>query len=123
MIPRIGTILLGLWLIVAPGVFGLLDPARSNDYIVGPLIVSFATVALWEATRGLRWVNFLLGVWLLLAPFVLGYPFPIPVANDILVGLAVLVLATRGGKITQRFGGGWSAIFRKEEALSGNEQR
>jgi len=118
LIFRMGSILSGLWLTAAPAVFDYVGPARVNDTIVGPLIVTFGVIALWEVMRGLRWLNMALAVWLMAAPWVLDYQFPLPVGNDILVGLLVLVFSASGGKRTQRFGGGWSSLWRKRELFS-----
>ena len=69
MWPRIVNIALGLWLMVAPSVLDYGDPAAANDRIVGPIAAALAVIAVWEATRPLRWVNVVLGLWLVIAPF------------------------------------------------------
>ncbi len=45
--------------------------------------------------RSASWVNFILGLWLIVAPFALGYSPQMgsKVANDVIVGIVVLVLA------------------------------
>ena len=65
----------GLWLMTAPDLLGYGEPARMNDYIVGPLVVSFAVIAVAETTRSLRWGNVALGMWLVLAPLFLRYEY------------------------------------------------
>ncbi|MGH7966442.1 MAG: SPW repeat domain-containing protein, partial [Candidatus Binatia bacterium] len=47
---QLTNILLGVWLMVAPAVFGYVGTASTNDRIVGPLVASFAMIALSEAT-------------------------------------------------------------------------
>jgi hypothetical protein len=110
--------LLGVWLMAAPSVLGYPDPARLHDRIVGPLVASVAFVAACEVTRGLRRVNLLAGAWLLAAPLVLGYG-PVGTLHSVGVGLATIALACLGGHITQRFGGGWTALFRRGAPLAG----
>ena len=110
IIARLLNIALGVWLMVAPAVLGYTTPASINDRIVGPLVITIATVALWEVTRALRWVNLLLGIWLLVAPWLLVYPLR-PLVNSLIVGLIIGALALVHGKITGRYGGGWSSLF------------
>lgn len=94
----------------APGLLGYADPARTNDQIVGPLATSFAFIAIWEVTRSLRRVNVGLGLWLLAAPWVLGYAVT-PALNSTVIGLLLIGFARVQGKIRQRIGGGWAALW------------
>lgn len=112
MWPQIINTLLGIWLMAAPAVLGVSDTAETNDRIIGPLIASFAMVAIWQVTRPLRWVNVPLGAWLILAPWVLGYGTT-STLNSTLVGVAVIALSLVRGKLTHQYGGGWRAIFRR----------
>ncbi len=105
------TVALGISLMAAPSVLGYDNPAGANDHIVGPLI---ASIAVSEATRPLRWLNVLLGFWLLVAPLVLGYG-PAVTWHSLAIGAAVVVLAAIPVQITQRVGGGWSALWRSEQ--------
>lgn len=109
---------LGIWLMGAPAILSYAEPARTNDHIVGPLVATFATIAVWEVTRPLRWVNLLLGVWLLIAPLALGYGPGASTLNSLAVGAIVAVLAAFPGKIAQRFGGGWSSLWRSGASQS-----
>jgi hypothetical protein len=102
--------LVGVWLMAAPSILGYADPARTNDRIVGPLVVSFAFVAIWEVTRGLRWVNLAFGVWLVVVPWLLGYD-RVAAMNSVIGGVVVAFHATRGGAVSTRFGGGWSSLL------------
>jgi hypothetical protein len=103
--------LLGLWLMAAPAVLAYGEAGRINDRIVGPLIATFAWIAVTEVTRGCRWVNVLLGAWLIVAPVVLGYHDKGPVWNSVCVGIAVVVLSFVRGHIKASYGGGWRALF------------
>ena len=75
---------------IAPDLFGYSKTAADNDHIVGPVIAMFAIIALWEATRNLRWALIPLGGWLLLAPWILGYDSSLAIVNDMLVGALVI---------------------------------
>ncbi|ALA58997.1 SPW repeat domain-containing protein [Nitrospira moscoviensis] len=118
-------ILLGLWLTASPGVMQYEGPERTNNHIVGPLVVSAAIIALAEATRAMRWVNVTLGAWLIVAPALLGYdPLHIGVRSS-LVGAAILALSLIEGPRRARMGGGWPRLWRTppEEAEDGREWR
>ena len=90
---------LGLWLATAGFV---LSHATGNavveDVITGLLV---ALGALWAArayrpgiSRAASWLVALTGLWIVIAPFALGYSRPtLPVANDVVVGLAICALA------------------------------
>jgi hypothetical protein len=112
--------LLGVWLMAAPAVLGYGDPARTNDRIVGPLSASFAFIAIWEVTRGLRWAGLPLGAWLLVAPWVLGNYASTPTLNSMVVGLLLIALSLVRGNIGQSFGGGWSALLPGREPRAGD---
>lgn len=90
---------LGLYLILAPIMFGYasLKAALYEDMLFGMLI---AGVALWralgaetESMARMSWIVAAAGFWMMLGPFELGYGTThVPVDNDVLVGLAVLIL-------------------------------
>lgn len=109
------TAALGFWVIAAPGVFGYGDPAQTNDHIVGPLVATFAVIAWWQVTRGMRWVNVLLGVWLIAAPWVLGYDAAPAQINSVIAGAAIAALSLVRGKRDKPFGGGWGALIRSNK--------
>lgn len=113
---------LGLWLMAAPAVLGYGAPAETNDYIVGPVIATFAVVAWWEATRAVRLWNVPLGVWLLVAPWILGYGTIQATLNSLAVGLLVSGLAWVQGTVEGRYGGGWAALW-KTDTLHEREAR
>jgi hypothetical protein len=107
---RIISVILGIWLMAAPTVLDYTGPARDNDHIVGPLVVSFAIIAHWEVTRPLRWIQLVLGFWLLVTPWVLGYEL-VATLNSSVVGLLLMALSTVSGKTQQRVGG-WSSLWK-----------
>jgi hypothetical protein len=97
----------------SPSLLDYGDPARTSDHIAGPLIATFACVAVWEATRGVRWVNVLLGLWLLAAPWLLGYEQS-ALINSLACGALVVGLSLVHGTARHRLGGGWSALWRAQ---------
>lgn len=103
--------LTGTWLMASPAVLEYADPARANDRIIGPVVASMATIAIWELTRPLRWVNVVLGAWLLIAPWLLGHPAA-PRWNSLAAGMVILACSLVKGSRTHQFGGGWSSLWK-----------
>lgn len=113
--PQIVSMCIGLWLMAAPAVLGYGRPLATSDHIAGPLIATFACIAIWECTRSLRWVNLALGAWVVLAPWALSGP-PWGLLNGVVSGTATAFLASRGGEIRHRFGGGWEVLWPRASA-------
>jgi hypothetical protein len=112
--------LLGIWLMAAPAILGYVGAARTNAHIVGPLAVSCAVIALWEVTRPMRWGNFVLGLWLLVASWMFTDAWA-AFLNSSLIGLLLMAFAlVRGTVEPQRFGGGWSALWRATQRSWGH---
>lgn len=94
-------LVLGLWLIIAPFslAYAAVTAAVYEDVILGIVV---ASLALWRAlareTPEMAYVSWTVavgGLWVLIAPFALGYNATTAAAyNDVIVGLAVLILAT-----------------------------
>ncbi len=114
MAPQLVNVVLGIWLTAASGVLGYGPPGAHSDHIVGPLVASFACIALWEATRAVRWTNVPLGFWLMTAPWLIEYP-PTGAINSVATGIAIAGLSCFGGRIRQQFGGGWAALWRRSK--------
>lgn len=104
--------IIGIWLMAAPAVFGYGDSAQINDRIIGPVVATFAVVSWWEATRPVRLWNLPLSFWLLVAPWLLGYDATVAIVNDMVAGVLITALALVKGNVENRFGGGWSALWR-----------
>src|SRR5688572_5526958 len=79
-------ILLGLWLMFSPGLLQFEKAASDNNYIVGPLVLTFAIIALWELNRSARFFNIAIGVWLVISPFIIGFQSPTTTWITILSG-------------------------------------
>lgn len=103
--------LIGIWLMASPAMFGYNDSGADSNYIIGPVIATFAMVACWEVTRGLRKCNIPLALWLLAAPWVLGYESLLPMLNDMVCGVIIFSLSMIKGKIKGSYGGGWKALW------------
>lgn len=110
MVTQLIVALFGLWLMSAPDLLVYGGSARLNDYIVGPLVVSFAVVAMAETTRSLRWVNVALGMWLFLAPLFLRYDLTVAI-HSVLLGILIAGLSVVRAPIRERVGGGWAVLW------------
>ena len=89
-------IVAGIWLIVSPFVLVYAHgTARSNDIVLGAVIVVSAFIRALAPEGGtiwLSWLNALWGIWLIIASFVLGYAGPAR-TNEIVLGIIVLILS------------------------------
>lgn len=109
---RYVTVILGLWLMVAPGIFNFEKSIANNGHIIGPLMITFATIAIFECTRNVRYATLPLGAWLLFAPWVLDYDNNTAFASDYITGWLAMALSLVKLKRENHFGGGWSALWK-----------
>ena len=108
---RLLTAVIGVTLMASPGPLGFSQPGRISMQVAGPLIVTCGIVAIWEITRGVRWVAVPIGGWLLLAPLVIAYP-PVGIAISLGAGVGAIGLAFVRGKLKHSYGGGWRSLLR-----------
>jgi hypothetical protein len=113
MLPQIINVALGLWLMAAPAVLRYGRPLSDSDHIAGPLAATFACIAIWEAVRGVRWINLPIGIWVAAAPWILGAPAAAQISGT-LTGIAIAGLSCLGAEIEQSFAGGWAALWRTQ---------
>ena len=107
-------ILLGLWLMISPALLPLEKAASDNNYIVGPLVLTFAIIALWEVNRSVRFFNMLLGIWLVVSPFVVGFQSSLAIWATVLSGALIAGFSFVKGSIKRNYGGGWRSLFEKD---------
>jgi hypothetical protein len=108
----IANILIGLGVMVAPALFNFNEIAANNNHIVGPLVLTFAIVALWEINRNVRFFNIVTGAWLILSPFIIGFT-SVARTVDIVCGIAIIFLSLIKATVKTRYGGGWRSLFQK----------
>ena len=101
---------LGIWLMAAPDLLGLGDPAADVLHVLGPIAAAVGFIAATEVTRGLRWVNVVTGLALVITPVLLGYG-ALALAVSAVTGLALIGLAFMGGRTHTTFGGGWRSLI------------
>lgn len=100
----------GMWLMAAPAVFNSRGGAADSDHLLGALVVVVAMLAMAEVTRALRFVNILLAVLIIAAPWVLGGAPPAAGVNDVVAGVAIIVLSIPLGSIRNRYGA-WTPLI------------
>lgn len=102
---------LGIWLMASPGIFNSSGPAAGSDSILGALVVTVAAVSLSDVGRAARLVNVAFGLWFVAAPWVLAGATPAGRWNDVVAGLALLLLSLRRGPVRERYGS-WQRLIR-----------
>lgn len=111
MLIGIVNIVLGLWLMVSPAVFGMNRITSNINHIVGPLVITFSIISLWEINRNAIKVNILLGLWLLIALFLFDYTKTIAFFSNGGAACLIIILSSIKRKGRGKFGGGWRSLF------------
>jgi hypothetical protein len=89
-------LVLGLWLIVSPGVLGFATEPTPiwNAWVVGVVIAVAALAALIAFNQWEEWVEVALGAWLIISPYLLGFSAQTNATwNQVIVGIIVGGLA------------------------------
>jgi hypothetical protein len=92
-------ILLGIWLIISPWVFGYasVGPAAMwNSVVVGALVLIMAATrfASPHTAPGLSWTNLILGLWTIAAPWIYVYDnLGNALWDNVATGLAIVAVA------------------------------
>ena len=105
-------IFIGLWLLLAPGVFGENARIPEAQRLVGFLSMVAAVLASFEVTRSVRWLHAGLGAVLLLLPLYAGTQPGAALVSEWGSGLVLIGCACSKGKIIRRYGGGWTALWK-----------
>jgi hypothetical protein len=112
MWPRFISIIVSVWLTASADVLGFDGAAKTNSVICGALASTFVTVAIWETTRGLRWLNCAIGVWLSISLAVLRYELPALFSN-LAVGIVLISSSLIKGGIKGKTAGGWRSLWER----------
>jgi hypothetical protein len=95
-------LILGLWLVVSPWLLGYDSSAAIwNQFVVGIVIAAMAIGRL--AMPEQRWMSTVAGVaalWAIIAPFILSYNEATATWNEILVAIAVAIVAFSNASVT-----------------------
>lgn len=115
VLPPVG-IVAGVYLMAAPALWGYVGTqAEMSQRVCGPVLAIFWTVAMWEATRAVRWWTLPFAAWLVVGPLFLEGPASAKVSS-VVVGAAGLALCwlTHPGDIGEHYGGGWRALWKDD---------
>lgn len=110
---KIVNILIGLGVMVSPAIFTFNKAAADNNHIVGPLVLTFAIISLWEINQNVRLFNIISGLWLVISPFIIGFTSAGRTV-DVVAGVAVIFFSLCKEKSKHRYGGGWRSLFQKD---------
>ena len=111
-------IILGIIITITPEVFVFERQAATNNYICGPMIITFAITSLWEVNRSARWLNLPIGVWLSASPLLFYFSSSEAIWVNLLSGICISLLSLIKGKKKRKFGGGWKVLVTEKR----NEQ-
>ena len=108
-------VLVGLFLMAAPALFGYadLDDPSDNHRAVGPVVVALAFLGIFPLTRLMRWGNAAPGLWLLVSPLVIDGPRAFDVVS-LVCGAVVLALFWVEKADQSDYGGGWDTLVRED---------
>lgn len=88
----------------APDVLGFADSLADSDHLVGALIVTLSVIAMAEVARYVRFINTVAGAWLIAAPFILEGGTATAMWNNVIMGILVIALSLKKGKIREHYG-------------------
>ena len=104
-------IILGLWLMISPEILKMNQTTSDNNHIVGPLVITFSIISLWDINRSAVKANIVLGAWLLIALFVLDFSKTIAFCSNGACACFIIVLSSIRTRAKEKFGGGWRSLF------------
>lgn len=102
----VASTVIGLWLMFAPGVFGIdiKAPAADVNHLGGALIVVVAVTCMGEVVRAGRFLNILIGLAVAVLPWFLEDSPMILNISSAISGLVVAALSIPRGTIEERYG-------------------
>lgn len=96
---------------LSPGMLHMAPEASNNNYIVGPLMITFSVLSYWEINASAIKANILFGGWLLAALFILPYGGMLTLLSNGCCGVLAILLSIGKRRRTQALGGGWRSLF------------
>lgn len=96
--------LLGLALMVLPGVITVSHDLAVSDYIIGPITIVVSVIAMAEVFRALRYCLIALGAWLIIAPLAFAVDSTWIASYHLVTGALLFIFAMRKGCIKEHYG-------------------
>lgn len=122
MIWQLLAVAVSLGVMAAPDLLSLTDAVADAFHVLGPIGASVGAMAASSVLRGLRRLYLLLGPGIAGSGLLLGGG-PAALAVGFGAGAALMVLAFPGGVDPAPLGGGWGALWAREESTSGPPDR
>jgi hypothetical protein len=111
---KVLNIVLGLAVVLSPAFFDAGGTIANNNYVVGPLVITFSVVALWDINDAVRVANVVPGGWLISSAFILDSVPAGMMLFNIIAGVLIFILSLIPTKTHGQYGGGWSSLFQKD---------
>jgi hypothetical protein len=106
-------IIIGLFLMIAPAIFHFYKTISDHYYIVGPVVVAFAIISLWEVNRSAHYFNVLPGSWFIIAPFIFHFQSVPAIWIAVVSGVLIVLLSLVKRRVKGKYGGGWRSLLQK----------
>jgi len=103
-------VVLGVWLMAAPGVFQTQGQVASSDQVLGALVVTSTLIALAEMARAVRFINIALALGVIVLPLLIGGGTLASGLNDLIIGLLIIGLSIPPGQIRNTYGN-WNPLI------------
>jgi hypothetical protein len=107
----ITNIFLGFWLMLSPSLLNMNATTADNNHIIGPLVITFSVVSLWDINRKAIRANIVLGAWLLTALFILDFTNTLAFFSNGACASFIILMSSIKRKAKQHYGGGWRSLF------------
>ncbi len=98
------SVLLGVWCMSSPYIFGDASPASDVNYATGPLIVAFSILSFSEIARPLRWVVAALGCLLMFSSFCLEGFSSLGFVSNLVSGVLFILFSCCTSKKRESYG-------------------
>lgn len=107
----VASFVIGVSLMAAPDVLGYADPVRSVHHVIGPIVASLSTIAMWQVVRAVVRANLASAAAITVAAF---WADTVPIAL-LCAGAGALLgaLALAPIHVGDRYAGGWMALVRR----------
>lgn len=101
----------GFWLMLAPWVLNVSGDIASGTQIAGALVITVSVVVMAEVARAGRFLNIVLALWIAALPWLYGGASTLFMANNVVLGIALIALSIPRGIVKERYGSWDRFIF------------
>jgi hypothetical protein len=102
----------GLWVMISPPVLKMSDRLADINHICGPVVITFAFIALWDINKSAIKANLVIAAFLIIATLFFKEDTATTTSN-ILSGIITMACSLIKRKSKQHYGGGWKSLFQK----------